>query len=670
MEILLEQNKRYIIGRDEHCDIQLNDRRISRRHLEVYYDSGKWFIKDLTRDNLDNDIREVLNNDNLALPPFQLSLILISEDKSELVKNEISSEDEVKNDSDDSDYFQASESESEETSLDFPSMEEAEQNIEAELEQEHDLGFVDLEESSFSDAGDKTMVSTGFAQYEITMEGKYAPYDRFILNENETFIGRDTARCQIVLLDEEVSGVHAVIRKKGILCYIEDLESSNGTLLNGDRVNKSELSHGDILSIGSTTFTVRVTSDLIQAESGNLLKVQSEVPQTNRQAGDFNTEKQPRKALFSLESLKDPDKRKKILMIVAGLLLAWTFLGDSPEKSEEQNKNQEQKVAKSPSAEKVEAVKETELQKPKKVYTNEEKEFLNSTYLLSKELFSKGDFREAIFELEKIFQLDSNFKLSRQIYERSKEGLARLEQLERERKAKIEEKIRQDKVSQLLEKANSAVKAHQALVAESIFNQIIELDPENLDIAGLRMELEAWQKEQERKALVEAEKEAERKRQLDKMMPGKTYFLKEQWYEATLALEDFLKLKGMDEDLVKEATEMLSESKNKLNGLIAPLLGKARSLYEGQDLKGAHESYKEILVFNPYHEEAVDKTLEIEDTLEKRSRLLFQEALVAESLSFFPLAAEKFREVLQVSPSGSSYSKKANEKLKSYEDKR
>ena len=45
----------------------------------------------------------------------------------------------------------------------------------------------------------------------------------------------------------------------------------------------------------------------------------------------------------------------------------------------------------------------------------------------------------------------------------------------------------------------------------------------------------------------------------------------------------------MDEDLVKEATEMLKTSKDNLKKKTGPVIGKARSLKEGQDLKLAYE---------------------------------------------------------------------------------
>ena len=137
----------------------------------------------------------------------------------------------------------------------------------------------------------------------------------------------------------------------------------------------------------------------------------------------------------------------------------------------------------------------------------------------------------------------------------------------------------------LVEKAKGYVKDKSVAPAESTFSQILAMDPENLDVPSLRMELDAWKKEKERIAVEKAQKEAERKRKLSQIAPSRTFYGKEEWYKTILKVEEFLRIKDMDEDLVKEATEMLKTSKEKLRKKLVHFSGKARSLKEGQDLK-------------------------------------------------------------------------------------
>ena len=204
--------------------------------------------------------------------------------------------------------------------------------------------------------------------------------------------------------------------------------------------------------------------------------------------------------------------------------------------------------------------------------------------------------------------------------------------------------------------------------AKNLFKEITRLDPENFDVTRLKLEVEAYEKEIERKRVEKAQKEAERKRQVQELAPGKSFYQRKDWYKAKLKLQDFLRLKGMDEDLVKDATRMLEESTRKLDSIVNPLLGKARSLKEGQDLKGAYELYLEILKYNPAHVESLNEMDEIRERLELRSKKVYREAIIAESLSLYDDAKEKFQEVQQISPTDSDYYKKATEKLKDYLD--
>jgi pSer/pThr/pTyr-binding forkhead associated (FHA) protein len=65
-------------------------------------------------------------------------------------------------------------------------------------------------------------------------------------------IGRKE-RNDIVIDNQAVSGFHARIVQEDQKYIIEDLNSLNGTFLNGQKVNKYTLHHGDIILIGNHT---------------------------------------------------------------------------------------------------------------------------------------------------------------------------------------------------------------------------------------------------------------------------------------------------------------------------------------------------------------------------------------------------------------------------------
>lgn len=81
---------------------------------------------------------------------------------------------------------------------------------------------------------------------------------RTVLTES-TIVGRD-ANCDLVLDDPIVSRRHARLICLGTRITVEDLHSTNGTFVNGSRIEQpTPIARGDVLAIGRTTF--RLTDD-------------------------------------------------------------------------------------------------------------------------------------------------------------------------------------------------------------------------------------------------------------------------------------------------------------------------------------------------------------------------------------------------------------------------
>ena len=504
----------------------------------------------------------------------------------------------------------------------------------------------------------------------------------------EVLIGRDPEKCQVVLGDPQVSSVHASVTRAGSVVTLADLGSSNGTILNGKRVNKGDLASGDEFVVGSTTFTFRVTASFLQEEEEGLMPVEEgqsvevekviEVDEEFADAGEAPADAGPSsQSLFSKEALRDPERRKKLLMIGVALMGLWVLLDEGEEVPTAPPAGARREAGASPggggagptaggpegAAGRGVSSKDAARDKP---LDPDKVEFLDSQYLLVKELFDQGKFQETLLELEKLFQVADEWKEARQIETLSLEGLARIEEQERRRREEEERRRLSLKVKGVLVKARKAVEERKAELAEALFGEILKLEPDNFDVIHLRMELDNWKREQERKRLEEAAAKAERDRRVALLAPGKEGFLRKRWYGAVLRLEKFLKIKEMDEDLTKEAVAMLETSRKELAALTGPLLSKARSLKEGQDLKGAHEHYSMVLKHDPGDEESLNEVSRIKDVLENRARNVFIEGLIAENLSLFREAREKFQEVQEISLAESGYYRKASDKLRNY----
>ena len=85
---------------------------------------------------------------------------------------------------------------------------------------------------------------------------------RHELSSDETIIGRNPTT-DITLLDESISREHAIVafdEATGIYT-LEDLQSTNGSKVNGKRVRSAELGPGDEIEIGHTKFKFLLNDD-------------------------------------------------------------------------------------------------------------------------------------------------------------------------------------------------------------------------------------------------------------------------------------------------------------------------------------------------------------------------------------------------------------------------
>ena len=108
----------------------------------------------------------------------------------------------------------------------------------------------------------------------MTLDG--AVVREFPIDKDSISIGRKHGN-DIQLNDLTVSGRHALIVTMGEHTYVDDLGSTNGTLLNGARVAKTLIKHGDVIQIGNYQFTYY---DDEQTEYEPTMFIQAEIEDT------------------------------------------------------------------------------------------------------------------------------------------------------------------------------------------------------------------------------------------------------------------------------------------------------------------------------------------------------------------------------------------------------
>ena len=93
---------------------------------------------------------------------------------------------------------------------------------------------------------------------EITLTYSDALEQSSVFNQPDITIGRDTS-CELIIPDETVSSHHARLRYHHKQWWVEDLQSTNGTFLNDERLDTSTIMvSGDELILGNVSLQVEI----------------------------------------------------------------------------------------------------------------------------------------------------------------------------------------------------------------------------------------------------------------------------------------------------------------------------------------------------------------------------------------------------------------------------
>ena len=90
----------------------------------------------------------------------------------------------------------------------------------------------------------------------LVIDNEDGTHEEAHLPERDIVIGR-SPEADIVLEGPKISREHCRIGKSEGKFYVQDLESKNGTLVNGARITVSEIKQGDLVSLGGFTLTLR-----------------------------------------------------------------------------------------------------------------------------------------------------------------------------------------------------------------------------------------------------------------------------------------------------------------------------------------------------------------------------------------------------------------------------
>ncbi len=149
----------------------------------------------------------------------------------------------------------------------------------------------------------------------------------FVIPEGELSIGRDTANL-LPVPDPSVSRRHCVVSRESESFQVRDLDSRNGTLVNGTPVQTNKIHHGDQIAVGDSVFVFLVhegdesalpgqvvfeedalVRSTIRLQPSDVLylqpdKILSELPATSRLARNLNALLKISRVVHSIRDLE------------------------------------------------------------------------------------------------------------------------------------------------------------------------------------------------------------------------------------------------------------------------------------------------------------------------------------------------------------------------------
>jgi len=124
-------------------------------------------------------------------------------------------------------------------------------------------------------------------------------------------VGR-TRRADVVLDDSFLSGVHFALECSATGCRVKDLNSSNGTKLNGKLIIDAPLKSGDKLFAGRTDFNVRLENEKGAVTGSRSRLTRADSAARRKPSKNFSASQGGKRLSKSDPSLASTDRKKKV----------------------------------------------------------------------------------------------------------------------------------------------------------------------------------------------------------------------------------------------------------------------------------------------------------------------------------------------------------------------
>jgi pSer/pThr/pTyr-binding forkhead associated (FHA) protein/Flp pilus assembly protein TadD len=495
-----------------------------------------------------------------------------------------------------------------------------------------------------------------------------APQRAYPLISEETVLGRAPGN-PIAIPDPLISSRHLKIVRRGQVYAVVDLESDNGTRVNGVKVSSRELNQGDQIQAGGYTFYFALDGVIPPPDSIQVIQP-AQTPSTPPPP-PLSPASVPAPTPSRSAARGPSPSRGRLLWIAGGLgvallLLVVILLGRSPDRATERE---------------FQEVFQADL-------NAEEKARIDEYLTRAKEYEQAGNLSLALEQYQKILVLDGTHhealsETARLEEAAAAEAQARVEheRLDRERSAQVAALAEQattlqgqakfEEARALLEQARALspdsdflkqklvgshlaegdyFKSRNGQRARAAYEQVLALDPGN---AAARRGLS----DMDRTRVASQQKE---KRVEELTEQGLAQLRSEDYQKAYASFSEVLKLDPGN----ARAQELRDQASHLLEAKIGPMYDEGVRLYNAGELAPAMAQFQRILDLNPDH--AATKTF-MASALEKvRSEAvdIYKRAYIYEGLGKLRDARDLYRQCLALLPNPrEEYHQKAQQRI-------
>lgn len=492
------------------------------------------------------------------------------------------------------------------------------------------------------------------------MEPGVANLAEFLMEKDLAVFGRGS-NCDVVLTEKKASRKHFEIRKQGLSFILKDLNSANGTQVNGSDAKEQELVSGDVISVGEAKIQFSVENRDYFSKQDQFMPVPAHLEQA-MVAGDAAAQGgvpdygAPAEGIPGIDAPKPVEAPKSLVgkvklwyssmpkaqrMRVIGLLTVIALVGAIAGSGDDEPK-------------KVKVT--TQAGKTYEKLTAQKKKFVRDNYEQLVNAHEQKDFRKMLDHTRNILTYVDDYKDTKAFEMIAKKGIEAAE--EEKRKKELEEKLAaarkevqalEEKGRALLAKALDDPKFRPEL--DTLIQEIFLKDPNNRSAPEWRAQIRARDEEEKRKE-EEARRKEETKAAAEAAFAAVEAIFKEEKYILALAEAEKLHEQPYKEDGYPEKIEKLKEDiRTKLTTVISPYLRQAETeRQEGGDLVKAKEAYLAVLKIDATNKEAKRGLEEIHDRLHMRAKRLYTEAILSDSMSDLVDAKEKYEKCIRVAP--------------------